>query len=87
MIQNEMYRRVRPSEISESLFHLYGEDGAFNTKFISNEGEGKYEAVYNKRGMLLTEENDPINMGTYNYCSHTVDKQMHQSLDVIPFIR
>ena len=45
------------------MYHIYGEDGLFNTKFISNEGERKYEGVYNKEGLLLAEENDPVNMG------------------------
>lgn len=71
--------------IGNSLYHMYGEDGLFNTKFISNDGEGKYEGVYNKEGLLLTEENDPRNMGTYNYCGPTVDFILHGILDVAPY--
>lgn len=71
--------------IGDSLYHIYGEDGLFNTKFISNEGEGKYEGVYNKEGLLLAEENDPVNMGTYNYCGPTFNSALHGILDVIPY--
>ena len=71
--------------IGDSLYHMYGEDGLFNTKFLSNEGEGKYEGVYDRGGLLLTEENDPVNMGTYNYCGPTKNKTMHGLLDVVPY--
>ena len=73
--------------IGNSLYHMYGEDGLFNTKFISNEGEGKYEGVYNKEGLLLAEENDPVNMGTYNYSSATINALLHLTLDMIPYYR
>jgi hypothetical protein len=46
-------------------FHMYGTDGEYNLKFIS--ADGHFEAVYNKDGILLTQENDPKNMGTFNY--------------------
>lgn len=72
--------------IKESKYHMYGEDGLFNTKFISA-GEGKYEGVYDKNGLLLTEDNDPVNMGTYNYCSTTVSYIMHGLLDLFPYYR
>ncbi len=71
--------------IGQSLYHMYGEDGVFNTKFISDEGEGKYEGVYNKEGLLLAEENDPVNMGTYNYSSATVNFVLHLALDMVPY--
>ncbi len=71
--------------IGNSLYHMYGEDGLFNTKFISNEGEGKYEGVYNKEGLLLAAENDPVNMGTYNYSSITVNAILHFGLDMLPY--
>lgn len=71
--------------IGQSLYHMYGEDGVFNTKFISNEGEGKYEGVYNKEGLLLAEGNDPVNMGTYNYSSATVNAILHFGLDMLPY--
>ena len=73
--------------IGNSLYHMYGEDGLFNTKFISDEGEGKYEGVYNKEGLLLAEENDPVNMGTYNYSSTTVNAILHFGLDMLPYYR
>ncbi|GHV48673.1 hypothetical protein FACS189499_08580 [Clostridia bacterium] len=44
---------------------MYGTNGEYNLKFVSL--DGKYEAVYNKNGVLLKAENDPINMGTYKY--------------------
>ena len=82
MAEKEEWKLLK---IKDSLYHMYGEDGLFNTKFISNEGEGKYEGVYDKAGLLLTEENDPVNMGTYNYCSTTVSYVLHLTLDVIPY--
>ena len=73
-------------DIKDSLYHMYGDDNAlFNKKFISNDGTGKYEGVYNKAGLLLTEENDPKNMGTYNFCSHTNNIYLHILLDVKPY--
>lgn len=39
------------------------------TKCYKQETDYIYEAVYNKDGILLTENNSPINMDTYNYCS------------------
>ena len=68
-----------------SVLFLYFRIGLFNTKFISNDGDGKYEGVYDKRGLLLTEENDPVNMGTYNYCSFSVDMRKHATLDMVPY--
>lgn len=43
---------------------------------------GKYEAVYNYKGILLNERNDPVNMGTYNYGIETI---VHLILDVVPY--
>ena len=37
------------------------------------------------KGILLTENNSPINMGTYNYCSDQKDSKLHQLFDVIPY--
>ncbi|MBD5485378.1 MAG: VWA domain-containing protein [Lachnospiraceae bacterium] len=71
--------------IEDSRYHIYGEDGVFNTKFISNDGEGKYEGVYDKEGMLLTEENDADNMGTYNYCGPSKNFLLHGILDVATY--
>ena len=65
---------------------MFGEDGEYNLKFGSSKNTDYcYEAVYNKDGILLTENNSPINMGTYNYCSDQKDSKLHQLLDVIPY--
>lgn len=53
-------------EVGESIYHMYNIDGEFNIKFVAM--NGMYETVYNKDDILLTEDNDPINMGTFNYC-------------------
>lgn len=34
---------------------------------------------------MLAEENDPVNMGTYNYCGPTANSALHGILDVIPY--
>lgn len=67
----------------ESLYHMNGKDGIYNLKFISN--CGKYEAVYDKNGVLLTEDNDPVNMGTYNYADFQKDSDLHKKWDVSPY--
>jgi hypothetical protein len=64
-------------------FHMYGKDGEYNLKFISTDGH--FEAVYNKEGMLLTQENDPLNMGTFNYAHQLADQITHYNLDVWPY--
>jgi hypothetical protein len=64
-------------------FHMYGKDGEYNLKFIS--ADGHFEAVYNKDGMLLTQENDPLNMGTFNYAHQVADQITHYNLDVWPY--
>ena len=65
---------------------MFGEDGEYNLKFGSSKNTDYcYEAVYNKDGILLTENNSPINMGTYNYCSDQKDSKLHQLFDVIPY--
>ena len=48
-------------------------------------GDGRYEAVYNKNGNLLTEQNDPINMGTYNYCGPSINWVTHYLLDMAKY--
>ena len=72
-------------KIEASRYHIFGEEGLFNTKFISNDDDGKYEAVYDKEGQLLTEENDADNMGTFNYCSYTKNPLLHLTLDVATY--
>ena len=65
---------------------MFGTNGEFNLKFGSSKNTGYiYEAVYNKDGVLLTEDNSPINIGTYHYCSDQADKSLHQKLDVKPY--
>jgi hypothetical protein len=46
---------------AESRFHMYGENGVYNLKFLS--ADGTFEAIYDRQGNLVT---DPRNMGTYN---------------------
>lgn len=61
---------------------MYGKNGEYNLKFVS--ADGLFEGVYNKAGDLLTESNDPINMGTYNY-SDPADIIHHGLYDVLPY--
>ena len=72
--------------MKNTRYHMFGTNGEFNLKFGSSKNTGYiYEAVYNKDGVLLTEDNSPINVGTYNYCSDQADKSLHQKLDVKPY--
>ena len=67
-----------------SVYHMYGENGEYNLKFVSD--DGKYEGVYDKNGTELTEVNDPINMGTYNYADPSICfGVVHGYFDVIPY--
>lgn len=65
-------------------FHMFGEYGSFNIKFISsNNTDNIYEAVYDKNGKLLTESDDyGKNMGTFNYASSSKKGKLHNRLDV-----
>jgi hypothetical protein len=67
-----------------TAFHMYGKDGEYNLKFIS--ADGHFEAVYNKDGILLTKDNDMLNMGTFNYAHQLSDQMTHYKLDVQPYI-
>jgi len=67
----------------DSALHMFGLDGEYNVKFVS--GNGMFEAVYDKNGVLLNEDNDPINMGTYNYANPTTDVKKHSIYDVAPY--
>lgn len=69
----------------KAAFHMSGDDGIFNLKFVSKDGQ-HHEAVYNKEGKLLTEKNDYINMGTYNYIGPD-DADGHILYDVKPFYK
>jgi hypothetical protein len=68
-----------------AVLHMYGKGGEYNIKFISEDGH--FEAVYDKDGVLLTEYNDPLNMGTFNYADQVYDREKHSVLDVVPYIR
>lgn len=68
---------------SESIYHMFGEGGEFNLKFVS--ADGIFEGVYNESGQLVTESTEPnggINMGTYNYGTN---KLSHLNYDVLPY--
>lgn len=41
--------------------------------------------MYNRNGILLTEENDPVNMGTYNYYGPALNRILHGYFDVVPY--
>jgi hypothetical protein len=73
----------RLSTWQDTAFHTYGEDGAYNLKFISRDGH--FEAVYNKGGCLLTANNDPLNMGTFNYGDYQTENMKHLKYDVWPY--
>ena len=62
---------------------MYGDDGAHNIKFISsNNTDNIYEAVYDKNGNIITEnDNYGKNMGTYNYASSSKQAKKHNKFD------
>ena len=80
---NERLVKLDPSE---SVCHLQGiskkYDPSKNVKFVSVDGHQEY--VFNELGQLVT---DPVNKGTYNYCSHEKDPVGHFLNDVIPWIK
>lgn len=70
----------------KSLYHMQGEDGLDNVKYVSIDGH--YEAVYGSGdddAILLTEENDPVNMGTYNFKDPNNDPVGHFLYDMLPY--
>ena len=71
--------------IKNSSYHIQGVLGQYNLKFVSY--DGFCEAVYNERGILLDENNDPINMGTYNYAAGMSDIKAHGKFDVSPYLK
>ena len=71
--------------ISSSAYHIQGTDGEYNLKFLSY--DNYCEAVYNKKGILLDEYSDPINMGTYNYAAGIPGISAHENFDVVPFLK
>lgn len=54
-----------------------------NVKYVS--ADGHFEVVYSSNGKLLSEKNDPANMGTYNYKSPINDQANHLLWDVAPY--
>ncbi|OPZ94902.1 MAG: Xyloglucanase Xgh74A precursor [Firmicutes bacterium ADurb.Bin419] len=67
--------------IEKSLYHMQGEGGLKNLKFVS--ADGRFEAVYNSDGKLVE---DWINIGTYNYApSLTEGSLKHKIFDVEPY--
>ena len=68
----------------DTLLHMYGDKGEYNLKFISE--NGLFEAVYNYNGVLLTKDNDPTNMGTFNYADFIKEPQKHSMYDVLPYL-
>jgi len=69
--------------IRNSGYHIQGGDGEYNLKFVSY--DDFCEAVYNKKGILLDENNDPINMGTYNYAAGIPNIKAHFKFDMYPY--
>lgn len=63
--------------------HMFGRNGEYNMKFIS--ADGHFEAIYDIEGVKLTEENDSLNMGTFNYGDPINEKLRHAVYDVLPF--
>lgn len=82
-IKNKTPYGWRLLEQWETVYHMQGENGEYNVKFVSE--DGYHEAIYNKAGVLLTEKNDPVNMGTFNYADPTGQPAMHATLDVLPY--
>lgn len=78
-------RRWKLVSVKGSLYHMQGPDGIYNLKFISP--DGFCEAVYNKAGVLLTEANDPVNMGTFNYSPGINHNNAHKKFDVLPYLK
>jgi len=71
--------------VKNSGYHIQGRNGEYNLKFLSY--DGYCEAVYDEKGILLDENNDPINMGTYNYSAGIPNNSSaHGTFDVSPYI-
>jgi len=57
-------------------------------KFVSSQSTNNmFEGVYNFDGILLTAENDPVNCGTYNYCSDQINSELHQKFDIDTYFK
>lgn len=71
--------------IMNSAYHLQGADGEYNLKFIS--ADGFCEAVYDKNGKLQNENNNPVDMGTFNYAAGIKEINAHGKYDVEPYLK
>lgn len=78
--EDEQWKLLDPMQAG---YHMNGGNGEYNVKFVSPDGH--FEAVYNRDGVLLTAENDPENMGTYNYFGPD-NPAAHVKYDVNPYI-
>jgi hypothetical protein len=67
----------------ETVLHQMGRNGEYNLKFVSDDGH--FEIIYNRDGKKITQENDPKNMGTFNYADPVLDPEKHSVLDVMPY--
>ncbi len=59
-------------------------NGRENVKYVSPDGH--FELVYNDNHELLTEYNNPDDMGTYNYYSPIKNEVKHTYYDVLPYL-
>jgi hypothetical protein len=80
-----VYKRWRLLGITSSEYHIQGTDGEYNLKFLSF--DGFYEAVYNKKGILQNEKNNPVDMGTYNFAAGMHRINAHGKFDVSPYLK
>jgi hypothetical protein len=78
-------KRWRLYSFAASIYHLQNAGGEYNLKFVS--ADGFCEAVYNKKGILLTEKNDPVNMGTFNYSAGIRHYNAHFKYDIYPYLK
>ncbi|MDP4180347.1 MAG: hypothetical protein Q8942_04550 [Bacillota bacterium] len=78
-------RKWKLMPIRSSVYHIQGKNGLLNFKFL--DPDGFCEAVYNKDGVLLTEKNDPENMGTFNFAPGMPGPSYHKKYDVDPFLK
>jgi hypothetical protein len=67
----------------ETVLHQMGKNGEYNLKFVSDDGH--FEIIYNRDGKKITQENDPKNMGTFNYADPVLNPEKHTVLDVMPY--
>lgn len=71
---------------AKSAFHQIGPGNEHNLKWVSADGLQEFVYRYEEGGyVLLTDANDPVNVGTYNYASPD-DATAHLWLDVVPWI-